>query len=79
MTKHDVLTVSDISVSIKTRFLEEKLITKKREKNKTIIGNRRPTDKYNMQNWEKVTSKQTILQIYIKWPKFLCYIYIISK
>lgn len=66
MTKHDVLTVSDISVSIKTRFLEEKLITKKREKNKTIIGNRRPTDKYNMQNWEKVTSKQTVLQIYIK-------------
>lgn len=61
------------------RFLEEKLITKKREKIKTIIGNRRPTDKYNMQNWEKVTSKQTILQIYIKWPKFLCYIYIISK
>lgn len=66
MTKHDVLTVSDISVSIKTRFLEEKLITKKRKKIKTIIGNRRPTDKYNMQNWEKVTSKQTVLQIYIK-------------
>lgn len=66
MTKHDVLTVSDISVSIKTRFLEEKLITKKREKIKTIIGNRRPTDKYNMQNWEKVTCKQTVLQIYIK-------------
>lgn len=34
MIKYDVLIVLDISVLIKMRFLEEKLIIKKREKNK---------------------------------------------